>query len=109
MYSNSKESEKDQNLCRICFSEFFTGDNPLISPCKCSGSMKHIHLECLRTWLSRKENVKTSQHVVSYSWRAFNCELCKTEYNDRISVGGRIIYLFEMQKPKSNYIVLESI
>lgn len=47
-------------LCRICFAENNTSENPLISVCKCAGSLKYIHLECLRTWLSRKENVKTS-------------------------------------------------
>jgi E3 ubiquitin-protein ligase DOA10 len=79
----------DVNLCRICFSELLTDDNPLISPCRCSGSLKYIHLDCLRTWLSRKENVKTSVNVISYSWKAFHCELCKSEYNDRILLNGR--------------------
>eukprot|EP00347_Sterkiella_histriomuscorum_P013486 403364531 len=107
MYSNKQPSE-NQNLCRICFSELFTDQNPLISPCKCSGSMKFIHLECLRTWLSRKENVKTSNNVISYSWRAFHCELCKSEYNDKVVVEGKQYWLFEIQKPKTNYVVLES-
>lgn len=36
--------------CRICLDEGETEDNPFITPCKCSGSMKFIHLECLREW-----------------------------------------------------------
>ena len=37
-------------ICRICLSE--EGDdqrniNPLFSPCKCAGTMKYIHLNCL--------------------------------------------------------------
>ena len=73
-----------------------TGDNPLITPCKCSGSLKFIHLECLRIWLSRKENVKQSAYVISYSWKAFHCELCKSEYNERIFLDGRLYYIFEI-------------
>lgn len=81
----------------------------MISPCKCSGSLKVIHLECLRTWLSRKENVKTTANVISYSWRAFHCELCKSEYNDKLNLNGKIYWLFEISKPKTNYVILESI
>jgi hypothetical protein len=38
--------------CRICLGE--EEDEPdscLISPCKCSGTMKYIHLCCLKNWL----------------------------------------------------------
>ena len=81
----------------------------MISPCKCSGSLKYIHLECLRTWLSRKENVKSTAAVISYSWKAFHCELCKSEYTDRIVDHDKIFWLFEISKPKTNYMVLESV
>ncbi len=64
---------------------------------------------CLRQWLSRKENVKTGNAVVSYSWRAFHCELCKSEYNDKITIEATTYWLFEISKPKSNYLVLESV
>jgi len=36
--------------CRICF-EPETPENQLISPCRCTGSMRWIHEECLKTWL----------------------------------------------------------
>ena len=33
--------------CRICLQEDdFIGENPLISPCNCIGSVKYLHLEC---------------------------------------------------------------
>jgi len=99
----------NQLMCRICFSELETELNPLISPCKCSGSLKHIHINCLRTWLSRKENVLTSNAVISYSWKAFHCELCKTEYADKHEHMGKQLQLFEISKPKTNYVVLESL
>lgn len=47
--------------------------------------------------------------MISYSWKAFHCELCKSEYTDKFLHEGRIYWLFEISKPKTNYIVLESI
>lgn len=44
---SAKESGK---ACRICLDDIETEENPFITPCKCSGSMKFIHLLCLREW-----------------------------------------------------------
>jgi hypothetical protein len=49
--------EKDLPHCRICYStESELGDevDPLITPCHCKGTMKYIHLECLRRWINAK-------------------------------------------------------
>ena len=35
-------------ICKICLSENTVPDNPLISICKCSGTMRYIHIECLQ-------------------------------------------------------------
>ena len=35
-------------LCRICYGEEDNEENPLLQPCTCSGSMKYIHLNCLK-------------------------------------------------------------
>ena len=56
--------------CRICLQEGeFSGENPLISPCNCTGSVKFLHLECLRKWLTSKVIIKHSydNSVISYS------------------------------------------
>ena len=53
--------------CRICM-EGENSTSPLLSPCKCAGSIKYIHEECLKTWLvSHNEDIAESC-----------CELCKT-------------------------------
>lgn len=46
----SKESfaEEYHHVCRICLSKMASLANPLVSPCKCSGTMKFLHLKCLR-------------------------------------------------------------
>ncbi len=35
------------NECRICFSNIEDFVNPLIVPCKCTGTQKFIHVQCL--------------------------------------------------------------
>ncbi|USW52718.1 Putative Zinc finger, RING-type [Septoria linicola] len=51
--------------CRICRSEG-TSDEPLFYPCKCSGSIKFVHQECLMEWLAHSHKK--------------HCELCKTPF-----------------------------
>lgn len=71
---SSDNSQSDQEIisagprCRICL-ESSSSEEPLISPCACSGTMGHVHGNCLRTWISERPDV----HNV--------CELCKTTYN----------------------------
>ena len=47
METNSEISTIYQ--CRICLEEEETIDN-LISPCRCSGTSKYVHVECLERW-----------------------------------------------------------
>jgi len=84
--SKIKESNTSQNgqICRICLGDENTPDNPLISPCKCDGTMKHIHIECLREWLNSKRSYKENTAVKTYCWKALECELCKLKFPDRI-------------------------
>ena len=37
--AKSLVNSDDANMCRICFSDDIEKENPLITPCKCSGSM----------------------------------------------------------------------
>lgn len=34
--------------CRICYTD---GDDKLIAPCQCNGSMKYVHQSCWENWL----------------------------------------------------------
>ena len=52
--------------CRICFET--TGE--LKAPCKCAGSVQHVHDSCLRQWVASR---------FSRSARP-RCELCGTHY-----------------------------
>ncbi|GMM36471.1 E3 ubiquitin-protein ligase [Saccharomycopsis crataegensis] len=55
-----------ENTCRICRCEG-APDDPLFYPCKCRGSIKYIHQDCLIQWLN-------------HSQRAPKCDICNTEY-----------------------------
>ncbi|KAI8906391.1 hypothetical protein EDD86DRAFT_210609 [Gorgonomyces haynaldii] len=54
---------QDQDFCRVCRSPG-TIQEPLFHPCKCSGSMKFIHQQCLEEWLehSRKKHCEICKH-----------------------------------------------
>lgn len=70
----------EHKVCRICLGEENERDDPLISPCKCAGTMSHIHLECLREWLNSKRSKKEGDCVKTYCWKALECELCKVRF-----------------------------
>ena len=50
-------------VCRICYGS--SEEEELKTPCKCLGSVKHIHQSCLMNWLR-----------TSYK----HCEICNTPY-----------------------------
>ncbi|KAI5787021.1 hypothetical protein DFH27DRAFT_487022 [Peziza echinospora] len=62
---SSTEAGNEIDHCRICRSES-TIDEPLFHPCKCSGSIKFVHQDCLMEWLQHSQK--------KY------CELCKTPF-----------------------------
>lgn len=105
----SDEECVEQCPCRICLNEDISDENPLITPCSCSGSMGLVHLECLQKWLSSKVASRESNNSASYSWKSLECELCKFKYPDRIQIKNRVFDLLFMKKPENNYIILESL
>ena len=58
------------NECRICF-EIDSVDNPLISPCLCSGTSKYVHVNCLKQWINTTDNIIAKKQ----------CMECKSDYN----------------------------
>lgn len=66
--------------CRICYRGENSVSNPLVSPCKCVGSMKYIHYNCLKKCIEVKLQRKTDENYLFLSWKNFECEICKEEY-----------------------------
>ena len=52
--------------CRICQCPD-EDENEIVSPCKCKGSVKFIHHQCLLKWCQTRE-------------RPWNCELCQYQF-----------------------------
>jgi E3 ubiquitin-protein ligase DOA10 len=38
----------DKPMCKFCWSEDTTYENPLLSTCKCKGGVQFIHYSCLK-------------------------------------------------------------
>ncbi|KAH9443822.1 hypothetical protein Pst134EB_026213 [Puccinia striiformis f. sp. tritici] len=54
-------------LCRVCRSDDSTL-GPLFHPCRCTGSIAHVHQDCLSTWLthSKKSTCELCGHLFSF-------------------------------------------
>ena len=63
--SGTATDDEDEVVCRICRMEA-EDDWPLYHPCRCSGSIKHVHQDCLQKWMEHSS--------ITF------CELCKTPF-----------------------------
>ena len=112
--NNHKKDEKKEKIkiCRICYLEEFDKDNnPLIKPCKCSGSMKYIHYECLLHWIKTKILLDSSSYFSNdllsvYRLQKLECELCKSKFPDYIRHKKEIFNLLNLDKKFNEEIVL---
>uniref|UniRef100_UPI00358F157B E3 ubiquitin-protein ligase MARCHF3-like n=1 Tax=Myxine glutinosa TaxID=7769 RepID=UPI00358F157B len=64
---SDKSVSSDYYICRICHEESGWPRGPLLSPCRCSGSLAWVHAACLETWLETAG--------------ASSCELCRHEFS----------------------------
>jgi len=82
---NNGSSFGESKICRVCLSNENSNDNPLISPCICSGTMKYIHIECLNHWFKNKGQISSTKLATVYYWDLLYCELCKTKIHGIIN------------------------
>jgi hypothetical protein len=67
-------SNEDEICCRICRLEVDPTDpedEPMCTPCKCSGSIAHVHQTCLEQWLV---------HQGVFNSGEAKCELCHFQF-----------------------------
>ena len=102
--NTEKNNKKNKKICRICYmEEIDKKNNPLIKPCKCSGSMKYIHYECLLHWLKTKvlisKNIYNNNGFFSiYSLDLIECELCKNHLPNYIRHRNKVYSLIDLEK-----------
>ncbi|TNV74236.1 hypothetical protein FGO68_gene11599 [Halteria grandinella] len=121
--SHGSNKSSNQQVCRICLSEEEDAKlNPLFSPCKCSGTMKYIHLQCLQEWLNSRMITKETVSTKTFYWKDLNCELCKTAFPNYVKSPWQeehdkdiSLHVVNYEKPSYTeeqtpaYLVLESI
>jgi hypothetical protein len=106
--SNLSSPQSDSNVsCRVCFSSSNGSCNPLLSLCLCAGTMKFIHLDCIRQWLKGKITTRQIGSTLSYYWKQLSCELCKEILPNSTLINGKLVDIVEVTKPFSPFILLE--
>lgn len=68
----------DGPMCRLCL-EQDTVEN-LISPCKCSGTQRYVHLHCLQSW----QRIVLQEPGVESKQKASMCGVCRTPFSTKL-------------------------
>jgi len=82
----------DKPVCYMCFDDEDTDENPLITPCKCIGDTKYVHVECLRKWHTAEADNK----ICFLSSVDATCSVCKSSFKSDFKLkDGRHVKLFK--------------
>ena len=100
------------DVCKICFFSQVSENNPLISVCKCKGTLQLIHLNCLNNWIETKIIKKEDDELAVYFFKNYQCEICLAPFPcminlDSISYKGNEISLLKLAIPHSPFLMLE--
>ncbi len=107
---------KKKKTCRVCYCDDIEVNSPLITPCKCTGGLKYIHLKCLQNWIHAQSlnlSEESNDFCLVYNVKQISCEICKEKYPDFIylneSDNNDILDIFDFAENKfESYIILES-
>jgi hypothetical protein len=105
---------KKSRICRICYEEedpISNFGNPLVQPCNCSGSLKYIHLNCLKHWLNTKScsNLFKNENYSVFLVEPVQCEICKTKFPDFLKHKDKIYEILDFNSEFENYFTIESL
>ena len=81
---NTELINRDLKMCRICLQDE-ENDDLLINPCRCSGTSKYVHKECLDTW--RHTNIESESFL--------KCMECHTYYQYERSIEELKLFFFD--------------
>lgn len=78
------DSSSSSRQCRICLLTTETKRKPLISPCHCSGTVRHVHIHCLTHWIEVSSRKAACINSTRYTKPLPpHCELCGFRYRRR--------------------------
>eukprot|EP00923_Selenidium_pygospionis_P037970 GHVN01066421.1.p1 GENE.GHVN01066421.1~~GHVN01066421.1.p1 ORF type:complete len:760 (-),score=78.87 GHVN01066421.1:2745-5024(-) len=104
-YITQQEAETMQ--CRICLLEGYGGEkDPLICPCRCKGSIKYIHVDCLRQWINGRLNVQDESQM-TFFYKQLHCELCKAGFPSAVEINQERHQIVHVPRTEAPFIVLE--
>ncbi len=95
--------------CKICFGRDSDLTNPLLTPCKCSGSMGYIHYKCLKQCVNAKTIRKEFDNYIFLNWKNYECEICLTEYPKMIKYKNNTYNLLDLNIPYDQYLFMDYI
>jgi len=96
-------------ICKICLSEIQEEDDPLLSPCHCTGSVKYVHLKCIQNWVQSKLSTQEQKNIVTIFWKSLSCELCKHKLSLKYYHNNKEFSLVSFgEKISDSYVILES-
>lgn len=101
-------------MCRYCLydqkdNDVDHVDKALLFCCLCSGSAGGVHFSCLKNWIKNKIVSKTNNNTVTYQWKKFECEVCKTQLPRKVIFKNQANELINIERPDCPYIILEKI
>lgn len=88
----------DEPQCRICFEGACSDNDPLISPCLCSGSIAFVHLRCLSRWITISNNTHCNMCGANYTFIPRN--------NEKNTVAGALKVLRLLLRLLSTFMVI---
>ena len=108
---NNTKKQKQNAVCRICYGEEEEKEDPLVQPCQCLGSLKFIHLKCLKHWINTRSCVKVdeSECCTVFLFKETECEICKAKLPDLIKHNEKLYSLLEFTEEFKNYLILETL
>lgn len=80
-----------------------------MSVCSCAGTMKYIHVTCLKEWLKNRLLSRFTEQSMYYCWKSLDCEICKQPLPATVTVKGVVYSLITIVSPDTPFIILESI
>ena len=114
IFRSTEKINRIKKICRICYAEeepVSDFNNPLVQPCKCSGSLKYIHLNCLKHWLNTKSCIKveTNDNYSIFLVKPVECEICKTKFPDFVKHKDNLYEILDFKSEFDNYFTIESL
>ena len=100
----------ESHYCRICYQKEVNRNDPLICPCKCYGSMKFVHLSCLKNNINLKIHKKHEKYYDMYLFQNYNCEICLSTFPKYLIIKNKKINLLEIDISNyKNYALIDLI